>query len=146
MPLIPVEPLQHVLAPGGDLLDRHGGGRRHDQRADGEGVRTDRGDDDGIHARDDDRPAGGECVRGRAGGRGHHDPVSRVLAHFVAVHRNAQPNDAGYPPLMHDRVVQHDRLGAALALLVLDERGEGETRLGAVRPAHQGVEGPIERL
>src|SRR5436190_15672920 len=59
---------------------------------------------------------------------------------------HAEPDHARHAALVHHGVVQHDRFGATPALLVFDERRQGETRLGDVGPAHEGVERPVEGL
>src|SRR2546425_393094 len=135
----PVSPVR-ALRPGG-----RGFGGQEGGRAGGGGGAVAR-HDNGVAARNDDRPARRQRVRRGAGGRGHHDPVRRVLPDFVAVYGHAEPDHARHAALVHHSVVQHDWFGATPALLVLNERRQGETRLGDVGPAHEGAERAVEGL
>ena len=67
----------------------------HDHRPVGEHVRTDRRDTEGVHRRKDDGTAGGERIRGRAGGRGDDEAVGFIRRDEVIVDIRIQIDHAG---------------------------------------------------
>src|SRR2546425_7909472 len=126
-----IEGDEHFIAPRRNRLDRDDGGGRQDERAHRERVRANGRDDNGIDRRRDDRSAGRHRVRGRTRRRADDDPVRRILCDLVTIDRHLETDDARDAALVHDYVVEHQRLNpAALGALTGDCCLQCEPRLG----------------
>jgi hypothetical protein len=126
---------------------------RDDQAAVVGRVRRDRRDDQGLHPRADDRPAGREAVGGRAGRGRDHDRVGRVADEPVScgAHRHRRGLVAGEPDeryvverrddlLVDDRVDGQPGFGG---VGVLVDRGQ---RVGQVGHVHLGQEPQLAQV
>ena len=115
----------HAGVAAGDDLDRHGAGVGHDDRPVREVVRRDRHHHPAGDARMQDRPAGRERVRGRAGRRADDQAVGAQVGDEIAVDLDLQLDHAGGGAAADDHVVEGEALedaGAVALDVALEHR------------------------
>jgi hypothetical protein len=141
-----------LAAAGQDLQRQLIAGGEHQPAVVGR-VRRDRRDDQALHRRADDRPAGREAVGGRAGRGGDHDRVGRVADERVrrGPHRDGgrlvpgEPDERDVVERRHGSVPDDrvDRQPGFGGVGVLVDRGQ---RAGQVGHVHLGQEPQLAQV